>query len=506
MGLFDGIRNTLMSAQPMIYQDRKEAEKERLQLQNIGSIARNAALKILLNDNFQYKGNFNYGKSGYMIENDPYEVFDIKDRGEQIVACMIGYGGILGRKDVKIIFTDKAFYLAKLVRAQYESAKKRHRFSYDELCKYLVVLKDEKLILRNQECAVIILDTSVLGKNSDLIADAYMLNDIIISMQLESIKESEMAKKQRREIAEWLGSLLMRNVIEEGVNESAVAWLQQLKDDPVCGNMCRLHLVVGYIYSGNYFDLITEALQGWDVYSQKEEESLLDDFKKELDKYIGIINNPQFDVGIQNLDDINFSTLDLIPPGMGKELTDIGIKIVHRINKERTKIISYMAIRRNEEIMPREQIISEIMNMKVPTKDKQDCLTFYFFRQNAKMKLVYDCLKNNGNFKDEWLIYQDSYGLTPLHYSLILKNETMTNRILKKMKYHAAIDQEYLTDEGKYFSYVILAYIVGYEELIMKYLSDAPEIKVLKRSLVAVKSKMMVSAVAAATAENMVSN
>lgn len=73
---------------------------------------------------------------------------------------------------------------------------------------------------------------------------------------------------------------------------------------------------------------------------------------------------------------------------------------------------------------------------------EQPVEAFHCCYYNLRMTEVYSAIKSGKTFDPEWANWTDSMGLTPLHYAIILKNESYIENLLNNYSWGSENDTE----------------------------------------------------------------
>lgn len=304
------------------------------------------------------------------------------------------------------IITDKALYH----HPAHEDWSSNNRVPFSDLCKYVVLMHDEKseLTLINSEEEHTIVGNTLFRKNRGGMELLLFLSDI----QKYLISNFDWALNQKdTEIKRII--LKSNQWMREGrLSENILGALQLIKlDDKYC--LDAIIIESEYLYRQCDMDQFVSFMNSIDNVSIKSQISnKICEFKT---NFINDIENYRF---VINEEFLNIARKNILK--------------MENISDEYCNILLYICIRLRDNTM-----YSDFLKKTQKANDRYFVRRLDFFKNsyyNIQMKSIYEKIKEGIFIDDKQMEWTDSLGLNSLHYAIILKKEAVIQNILRRNK------------------------------------------------------------------------
>ena len=458
MGLFTGIKKLFEDPETAAIQE-EQRRKCITTLKEHPKITNNLEILAMLNACSEIE-DIQFGKTGILSGENPDDVFTIPN-DEIIIASICSSDGLLRGKKIKLILTDVALYFKpnKFIRLA-------------DLSQYVLFTSNILVQLENAKECITIYEKSGIANRLFTDSMTASIDTIIRTIQISLCQNQKYACQDRKELFFWLSKLAKGNLLKSGLPERTELLIESLQKDKTIALECNLLLLHCYLYTCNYLDFyrILAKLP----LSEAEKCSL--EFNKSLESYITDLKNYTIDFPSECRNHITLSDTTYFQFEMTEDLNHTAINILNNLQKHSQEIIHFLAVRNNPYSASHDMLLT-LKNKGISNEKITEILTFAMSLRNKTMLEVYNGIKNNTDFKSSWLSQIDGYGLTPLHYSLLLKNDSITKYLLKHIHQLCSTEQDIDTIEGRYYSYIGLAVLTEQWEHMDTLIRATDEIK-----------------------------
>ncbi len=350
-----------------------------------------------------------------------YKSYRIKD-GESIIAFSKSTLSLISITVDGIVFTNKAFYLHPNRAEDMPS----NRFAYADLCNYLITQENERgsVHLQNKNADYRIYDGTLVFKNTA----GKEIQLILETIQTKLLEASQLSQEQYNEQVQWVLSL-GRNEIDHGLLSARAKALLDVLARNTIYKKDAIFLIAESIFRlcnekkyQTYLDSVEGALSSTDLYELQQPptrfmETLLSQLS-DLDHSFS--EDYLHKASLQIEGDYLKSTSELFN--------------VAPVDEPYLHVLAYCQIRINH-ICSAQDTIARIRK-KFGDSHTYPIEYFSAIYRNRQMFNVYNALCSGKEIDKAWYSISDCYGLTLLHYALILKNDTAAEQILTIRKSH----------------------------------------------------------------------
>lgn len=408
-----------------------------------------------------------------------YQTYRIQN-GERIMAFSKASISLISLTIDGVVFTDKALYLHPNSAREMPS----NRFAYSDLCDYLITQENERgsVHLQSRSADYRIYDSTLIFKNTAGKDILFILETI----QDKLLASSQLAQAKYNEQVQWVLSLGKSEINQGVLSKRARALLDVLARKTS--------------YKKDAIFLIAESI--FRLCNRSK-------YQKYLDSVAGTISTSELcelrKASAQFMTTLLTQLSDLDHDFSEEYLTDTYLNIVgdclksdsafsdffnvSAVDEPYLHVLAYCEIRKNY-IADSQNTISLIR------KNFGDAHTFsieYFkgvFR-NRQMLCAYKAICAGKEIDKAWYSICDSYGLTLLHYALILKNDTVAAHILTILKTHKLPPPPENIDISWMYEYTLL--VCGSQSKMKErvFLLFDPDIIALEKEMAMLKLKVV---------------
>lgn len=371
-----------------------------------------------------------------------FQTYRIQNR-ENVIAFSKSTFSLISITIDGIVFTNKALYLHP------NSAKDMpsNRFAYVDLCNYLITQEDDhgSVHLQNKNADYRIYDGTLVFKNTT----GKEIQLILETIQAKLLETSQLAQEQYNEQVQWV-LCLGRNEIDHGLlSARARALLDVLSRKTGC-RKDAIYLIAESLFRlcnrkkyQTYLNSVEGALSSTDLYELRQPPTrFMETLLSQLSDLDHFFSNDYLIKTYLNIsgDDLK-STSELFN--------------VAPIDESYLHVLAYCQIRTNS--IPLAQ--DTIARIRKKFGDSHANPTEYFsaIYQNRQMLNAYNALCSGKEIDKAWYSMSDCYGLTLLHYALILKNDAAAEQILTIRKSHKLPPPPDDIDISWMYDYTLLA-------------------------------------------------
>ena len=380
------------------------------QIENINSIAARALVSFECKCSKVYFDLFKIKKPEAV-----YKTYRING-GESIIAFSKSTLSLISITVDGIIFTNRALYLHP------NSAKDMpsNRFAYADLCNYLITQENDRgsIHLQNKNADYRIYDGTLVFKNTA----GKEIQLILETIQEKLLEASHLAQEQYNEQAQWVLSL-GRNEIDHGLLSARARSLLDVLSRKSNSGKDAIYLIAESIFRQcnrkkyeKYLDSVESILSFTDLYELQQPPTR---FMETLLSQLADLDH-SFSNDYLNKTYLNISGDDLKSTSELFNIAPIDEPYLH--------ILAYCQIRTNS--IPRAQDTIARIRKKFGNSHANPIEYFFAIYRNRQMLSAYNALCSGKEIDKAWYSMSDCYGLTLLHYALILKNDTAVEHIL----------------------------------------------------------------------------
>lgn len=501
MGFFsnlkDMVTDTIASNQGQSESQASEVVKKLLDMQQIKE---NVIIKSVL-ENYEEYSKIGFGIESSVNQQNIYNCFRIP-LDEIIVAIMKGKEKGLSLAAIdKVVLTDKALYIlpefatARIGEEDALEGENNNRFLLDRLCRFFLSYDDScgKTYFENAFGVYPIVQrdgvTSVVAKVTSKFNADDSLYAIIRKIQRVSYQYCDIARSDRNSLADWICERA-KVELEEGMlslrTRQLIYVLQKESDYVKKMNFLFLEDAI------HLFDEVTMKRTIEELLEICDEEYLCQWIDEKTSEYCEKLKNPDVMNATEFLELVcaDFYIKDTEHEECAIE-NNTDNKVLNYVMPNLNLIRGYLAVRKYscEDLSEIEKFLDEKM---IDKENGERIIAISLYLRNRRMLQVYESIKNEGKLKEEWMYWRDSFGLTPLHYGILLKNDKMVKKLLKYY-YTIKVGLLDLDEEiAPFYDFVMLAVVVGKEDYANEILELVPEIAPLRKSQKLLKAKKVI--------------
>lgn len=368
----------------------------------------------------------------YHIHNGEYIVVHCKSTLSLISLAVDG-----------IIFTNRAIYIHP------NSAKElpSNRFAYADLCNYLITQENERgsIHLQNEKADYQIYDSTLVFKNT---AGKEILL-ILETIQEKLLDASPFAQAQFNQQVQWTLSMA-RNEMNHGILSARAKALLNVLVSKTSYKKDTVFLIAESIFRlcnrkkyQAYLDSVVDTLSPADI----------SELQQSTNKFLSTLISQISDLDHSFTEEYLNKTYLNIEGDYLKSTSDLFN--VPSVDEPYLHVLAYCLIRNND-LSGAQKAIERIRRQ---FGDEHIASLEYFkgvFR-NRQMLTIYNAICAGKNIDKAWYSICDSYGLTLLHYTLILKNNTVAEHILTVLNSHKLPPLPEDIDISWMYDYTLLA-------------------------------------------------
>lgn len=342
--------------------------------------------------------------------------------GEKLIAFSKAAFSLISLTTDGIVFTNKAFYLHPINTKEMPG----NRFAYSDLCNYFITQENERgsVHLQNETADYRIYDSTLVFKNTA----GKEIQLILETIQDKLIEVSQLAQEQYNEQVRWVLSL-GRKEIDHGMLSARTRVLLDVLSRKPNWKKDAIYLIAESLFRlcnrkeyQTYLNSVEGALSSTDLYELRQPPTR---FMETLLSQLSDLDH-SFSNDYLNKTYLNISGDDL------KSTSEIFN--VAPIDEPYLHVLAYCQIRTNS--IPLAQDTMARIRKKFGDSHANPIEYFSAIYRNRQMLSAYNALCSGKEIDKVWYSMSDCYGLTLLHYALILKNDAAAEQILTIRKSH----------------------------------------------------------------------
>lgn len=407
------------------------------QIENINSIAARALVSFECKCSKVYFDLFKIKKPEAV-----YKTYRIKD-GESIIAFSKSTLSLISITVDGVVFTNKALYLHP------NSAKDMpsNRFAYADLCNYLITQENERgsVHLQNKNADYRVYDGTLVFKNTA----GKEIQLILETIQEKLLEASQLAQEQYNEQVQWVLSL-GRKEIDHGMLSARARVLLDVLSRKTNSRKDAIYLI-----AENLFRLCNT--KKYQIYLDSVESALsFTDFcelQQPPTRFMDALLSQLSDLDHSFSEDYLHKTSLQIEGDYLKYTSELFN--IAPVDEPYLHVLAYCQIRINH-IDSAQDTIARIRK-KFGDSHAYPIEYFFAIYRNRQMLNAYNALCSGKEIDKAWYSMSDCYGLTLLHYALILKNDAAAEQILTIRKSHKLPPPPDDIDIGWMYDYTLLA-------------------------------------------------
>lgn len=414
------------------------------------------------------------------------DIFGVLDKNEIALAYVPSKRGTTKIQDAQLLITNVAFYIQPSLQEKY--LYKENHICWSDICKYVIVNfeRDYSIVFEHEDTSIVCVKHGIASmfQGTEYLQELANYFRIIQSHVYEI---SSGAKEDRSTLFRWINERVNTELHSKGFEFRTKRMIMSLMKCESHKDLCCLLLLKSYIYTydmENYID-VAKTLK---IDNLKVQEKYFNKISEIIERYITELKNVDNELPIPKSLDINTSLCV-----KNIDMSEFSRKLV-QLYESRGRIIRYYLLIRDNPQIELNDLMNAMEDDALPLSDRNHILSCLLFLRNKTMLQVYDCIKNSNSIKKEWITWKDGYGLTPLHYSIILENDKVTQYLLEKTdlsdEYMSVYENNYLEEVYLYGSVMCLKNKDDYE---MTLINNMKEVKFLHTALVKLTGKELVS-------------
>lgn len=462
MGFLGNLFNAVAeSLAPVAEQSGEELRKVISQLKSDTRINGNTAIKKVLEE-YQKYSKIGFGIESAVDKENLLKTFQIKS-GEIVIAIVRGKGATFSMSKVdRVVLTDKALYTHPSIVEDVQNKKAQlihcdnttNRFPIDEFCKYILYAPGKyNVIMFQNESGVFILDKksvfkAVLSKNQDEIS----LYNIIRDIQQCLCKSSEVANVDRENVLQWLDSKAENQLFQGCMDEDTLLLVERLKTED---NEWRWGKILWknalHLYDVKLLEKRTKEISEYAEGDKKD--CILKEFEEMCNEFLGYLkqSNHYFNAEFWKKNQISRNFFKESFEKNNVESSSFESRIWNIFEQKKYSLGIYMAIRKYPETELK--VVENYLEQLGESEQKENILKLVLFFRNQRMRKVFEAVRDNEKMEEEWCGWTDGFGLTALHYAIMLNNRIKVEEIAmimadKKVKKNLPKELEDIYDYG----------------------------------------------------------
>ncbi len=419
-------------------QSAADIKENVIRLKNLPILQSNFPIKKVLEDYEKYS-NICFLITNIKDQERLYEYFQIKK--EEIVIAVIGskQAGFSISKIGRVVLTDQALYVhpsliedKKIQVIQYKNIT--NRIPIKDFCKYILYAPSKyNVVMFVNENGEYVLDKTsifhvVLSKNASAISLYNMVKDI----QKSLCDNSEEASRDRIHVLQWLNTKAEKELAEGCMNENTILLINHIKEEE---NRIKWEKL-----------LLKNALHSLDEQTIKRQietilnsdgtvniNSLSNAFLEMCNELLEHLRQPDYYFN-DNFLKFNHITENYLVENLEEEMIEDSsneYKLFYIFQSKKAEIFMYIAIRKNPEMDLK--IIEDYLTQCGKEEIKDEVFKFVFTIRNQRMLSVFELIQKNEGMPKGGYQWTDGFGLTALHYAILLENKEKVIEIAKWM-------------------------------------------------------------------------
>lgn len=386
------------------------------QIENINSIAARALVSFECKCSKVYFDLFKIKKPEAV-----YKTYRIKG-GENIIAFSKSTLSLISIAVDGIVFTNKALYLHP------NSAKDMpsNRFAYADLCNFLITQENDRgsVHLQNKNADYRIYDSTLVFKNTA----GKEIQLILETIQEKILEASQLAQEQYNEQIQWVLPL-GRKEIDHGMLSARARALLDVLSRKTNSRKDAIYLIAESLFRlcnrkkyQAYLDSVESALSFTDLCELQQPPT----------RFMETLLSQLADLDHTFTEDYLNKTSLQIEGDYLKSTSELFN--IEPVDEPYLHVLAYCQIRINH-INSAHDTIARIRK-KFGDSHAHPIEYFSAIYRNRQMFNAYNALCSGKEIDKAWYTMSDCYGLTLLHYALILKNDAAAEQILTIRKSH----------------------------------------------------------------------
>ena len=492
MGIFTGIKN---------FVDRMDDSKED------SEVKEKYIEKILLYENLKHREIFyelinkykNYScfSFGENIEKqDVFMTFGIGNNEIPVFYMLQKKGVIFGNANVEVVVTDSALYCNP-------HTINNNRILINELPKYIIrhSIKEGIIDFYSENKKVVICIKSLVKAHLSNNTDIDLFYQLLFDLQQHLIASNCSLKKNRIQLFNWLSKEINLVIRKERVENYLLDLLYHLQQENILYTISTNLLLKFFLYrrEKNRFMKVLDNLK---ALGQAECIDIIEKFKQDIIEYIQELN--QFDCHFSDacLWNADISSIDKIDEKDINEITELKREIIQIYNANIKEMEYLAAFKYNPQIdLGVVKLSFEINNLS--QNEINHFLNLYFrFKNNSMLELFQNISNGKHDCDNYFITYTDGYGLSPFHYSLILKNEEAIEYYISRFsKMPSVLGSEEQEDLEIVKNYAVVAILTKNEKYIRDIAMKSEDLAPLYKNALIIKRKIKAQTAMAKTME-----
>lgn len=368
-----------------------------------------------------------------------------------------------------VVFTNQAVYCCPAIKL--EDGREFNRISYMSLDSCIITQEGPKggVYICTQNHAFRLYDSTIVVQN----VTGYEIRQILFKVQRQLFQRDSTAKSRVDALA---GTLLQKAKDEMGIEEMSdktLGVLDCLMDFPEHADAAAM-VKAEYIYrefKTEKYEQFAESLPmlvSWDVKTAIK--AIPTSF---VDNYIRLLADPDRE--------FQYRSLSKIYSRVGNP---------ERASKVEEIIEAYLCIRMVENDLIESRISELRRKYGAGVAEKLEWFRCDYF--NHEMYKVYHAIKYGGEYPASYRRLRDGLGLTPLHYAIILKNETAIKQLLEEKDWNNASPHGSDALPFRMYEYVVAAagnQLPNIQDILLK---THPESMELRDTIKSIKGELKI--------------
>lgn len=419
--------------------DQQESQSDEERAETINCLKSNEEIKdnipiMAILDNYMQYSQIYFGDKNVSL--NIRQTFLIPEN-EIIIAYIKGKISALSAPTAKAVITNKELYILPALASYHEfkavDDKRIYHYPISDFCKYLITLSNGKCCFENADGIFTLIKKPVVSAAFSKNISEESFYAILLKMQDSLYKNSNSAKTDRDKLFKWLGDITYTQILCGKLENHTRKLIQIIKKETAFTYKSNLLLLLEALYYHDQEKIITNIHQFSQEMTFSDNKLFFEGFNNILYTLIKDVSNINQLQNVKYLEKVNISSNFFTElPSTPTPIYDENEKAILEVyTKYQYDIGSYLAIKKYPDIP-----ISDISDSlkKHDSIDSESILKFAFSIRDKRMLKVFNNIKKHEkSFPVEWLSYIDSFCLTPLHYSLILKDDATTRLIMEKI-------------------------------------------------------------------------
>lgn len=416
MGIFSGIKNFVDNVETV--EDNSEIEEKYIEKILSNNALNNREIFYYLVMKYKSCSCFSFG--GNVEIQDTLSKYKIEKNEIPVFYVLQKKGVIFGKTNVEAVVTDSAIYCCSDGE---QNLKSGNRIPISELSRYIIRhnLDEEIIDFYSENKKIIIYKKSLVKAHISNNAEVDLIYQMLFELQQKCIGNDCVLRKNRIQLLDWISNEIDLSIRNEKFQKYLLDILYHTQNEKML--YCRsINLLLKiFIYRREKSEIL-KLLNGLRTQKSIECQDIIGNFRKNIANYLEDLNDYDCkfsDICLWNADICSINRLD---DNNIDEMTDLKRTIMQIYNANIEEMEYTAAFKHNPQIFMSTVKLSFDINNLSQEKRIQYLKLYFKFKNNSMLEAFDNISNDRGGYDKYFDMPADGYGLTPLHYALILKN------------------------------------------------------------------------------------